>query len=265
MEWIAGLLPTGGTGYHRPEWDDHARRDLERRFFASPFAAALTHTDDRELFDSVLWFACDYGPGDPLRWSAVAVEIILVDWIPRKIVAEATFLSRAPEILRAFVRFADHERAIRAALTDETLAAINYWEPEYQAIIREPRPQGPEAVLAAVGAFDPDADLAAHDERIAAISAIMLDDLAAVVGGTEALANLTDSPLPDELFSWDGIADDSGAEVEEILGLCDHACEAMLDPEYRTACRRLLARSRAVSRRSSAARAGPRSTPRRCA
>ena len=36
-------------------------------------------------------------------------------------------------------------------MTDETLAAVDEWEPEYQRVIRSPRPQGPMALLAAMG------------------------------------------------------------------------------------------------------------------
>jgi hypothetical protein len=36
----------------------------------------------------------------------VAVEILLADWIPRKIVADVAYLSNAPELLRAFIRSA---------------------------------------------------------------------------------------------------------------------------------------------------------------
>ena len=81
----------------------------------------IDDADHRDLLDQFLWFGTDYGPGDPLRWSPVAVEILLADWIPRKIVASPEHLSKAPGLLRAFIRFCHAERGIRAALTDETL------------------------------------------------------------------------------------------------------------------------------------------------
>ena len=45
------------------------------------------------------------------------------------------------------------ERIVRAlhgadGAPDETVAAIDYWEPEYQRVIRAPRPQGADAILA---------------------------------------------------------------------------------------------------------------------
>ena len=152
VEWMTSLLPDGGTGYERPEWPDEAVDDLARRFRASPFAAGVDDPDD--LLSSLLWFGTDYGPGDPMRWSPAAVEILLLDWIPRKIVADVEHLTRAPELLRAFIRFCHHERGIRPGLTEETVAAVDEFEPEYQELIRSDRLQGPEALLAAMGVYD---------------------------------------------------------------------------------------------------------------
>ena len=156
VEWIARLLPEGGTGYVREEWSDSARRQLTKRFFSSPEGARLDDRDHRRLFESILWFGADYGPGDPMRWSPVAVEILLVNWIPRKIVADAEFLRKAPDLLRSFIRFCHAERGIRSELTVQTLEAVDLYEPEYQRVIRSPRPQGPAALLAEMGVFDTD-------------------------------------------------------------------------------------------------------------
>ena len=98
-----------------------------------PYGAGLDDPDHRGLLESLLWYGTDYGPGDPLRWSPVKVEILLDDWIPRKIVAPAEYLAKAPDLLRAFIRFAHEEVGLRSDLTDETLAAINAWEPRIPA------------------------------------------------------------------------------------------------------------------------------------
>ena len=80
-EWLLSLLPQGGTGYIRPEWSKAALRTLTNRFFVSPFGRGLDDQDHRELLGEFLRFGTDSGPGDPLRWSPVAVEILLEDWI----------------------------------------------------------------------------------------------------------------------------------------------------------------------------------------
>jgi hypothetical protein len=239
VEWAARLLPAGGREYERPEWSDDARRELVERFLASAHAAGLRGRDVPDMLDNLLWFGCDYGPGDPMRWSPTAVEILLADWIPRKIMADAAYLKQAPRVLRAFVRFCHTERGIRTGLTDETLKAIDRWEPEYQATIRSPRPQGPFALLAAMGALDPEwspALLGSED-----FAALTRESLERAVGGPKQLAALTDDPLADEPFDWTDVPQDIRPAVGEVLALCDTCCATLLDTEYRTAARRFLA------------------------
>ncbi len=231
VEWAVGLLPAGGRGYERPEWSDADRRAVAERFLASPFAAGLDDPDSRDLLDHLLWFGTDYGPGDPLRWSPVAVEMLLTDWIPRKIVADFAHLGKAPGVLRGLIRFSHAERGIRPGLTKETLAAVDEWEPEYRAAIRTPRLHGPEALLAAVGVLDPEEYL----------DSVVRDELRRAVGGARALEELDDAPLPDEPFAEESVPADVRERVTEIRELVDRCCEALLDVEHRTAARRLLA------------------------
>jgi hypothetical protein len=239
-EWLLRLLPEGGTGYVRPTWSEARKNKLANRFFGSGFGKPLDDGDHRDLLDQFLWFGTDYGPGDPLRWSPVAVEILLADWIPRKIVAGPGYLSKAPALLRAFVRFCHAERKIRPALTDETLAAVDEYEPEYQRVIRSPRPQGPMALLAAAGVFG---DQKPWEDEPWGAEQYLLDSLAEEVGGQDALDSLDDTPLPEEEFSWDGVPADVRERVGQVLAACDCCCDDLLGTEYRTASRRLLARA----------------------
>jgi energy-converting hydrogenase Eha subunit E len=242
VTWVVRQLPAGGQGYVRPEWSDADRADLVDRFLASPVGRVCCDDEGEHVVDTLLWFGCDYGPGDPLRWSPTAVEILLTDWLPRKVVADVGLLEQAPDVLRAFIRFCHAERGVRESLTVETLAAVDELEPEYQRAIRSPRPQGPAALLAAAAAADPDGPweldlgdvLPSHEERVR-------DALGRAVGGDGALQALDADPLPDEPFAWDVVADDIRDRVEEVLALTDGCCDELLDVEYRTACRRLLA------------------------
>jgi hypothetical protein len=242
VEWITRGLPEGGTGYQRPQWDSSELARLADRFFASPYGARLDDPDHRGLLESLLWYGTDYGPGDPLRWSPVKMEILLDDWIPRKIVAPAEYLAKAPDLLRAFIRFAHAEVELRSDLTDGTLATIDDWEPRYQQTIRSPRLQGPAALLAALGVDTEDTEDMADMPVPENFETSMLDWLAWDVGDRTQLDRLDDTPLPDEPFRWDDIPDDVTARVHEVLALTDRCCEEMLDVEYRTACRRVLAR-----------------------
>jgi Domain of unknown function (DUF6398) len=239
-EWLLRLLPEGGTGYVRPAWSEAAKDRLANRFFGSQFGKPLDDADHRSLLDQFLWFGTDYGPGDPLRWSPVAVEILLADWIPRKIVAGPGHLSRAPELLRAFIRFCHADRKVRSALTDQTLAAVDEYEPEYQRVIRSSRPQGPVALLAAMGMLG---DQESWEDEPFEIERYFLDALAEEVGGEELLGSLDATPLPDEEFGWEGIPADLHDRVAQVLAASDRCCDDLLGAEYRVACRRLLARA----------------------
>ena len=77
----------------------------------------------------------------------------------------------------------------------------------------------------------------------AELDSLKLCELAAEVGGDDVLEALDDSPLPDEPFDWTGIAEDIAPRVREVLAMVDRCCDDLLDVEYRTACRRLLARA----------------------
>jgi hypothetical protein len=239
-EWLLRLLPEGGTGYVRQTWSEAAKNRLANRFFGSQFGKPLDDADHRGLLDQFLWFGTDSGPGDPLRWSPVAVEILLADWIPRKIVAGPGYLGRAPELLRAFIRFCHADRKVRPALTDQTLAAVDEYEPEYQRVIRSPRPQGPVAVLAAMGMLG---DQESWEDEPFEIERYSLGALAEEVGGEEALGSLDDTPLPDEEFGWEGVPAHLHDRVVQVLAACDRCCHDLLGAESRVACRRLLARA----------------------
>jgi Domain of unknown function (DUF6398) len=242
IEWLTREFPTGGSGYQRPQWDSGDLARLTDRFFASEWGRRHDDADHRDLLESFLWYGTDYGPGDPLRWSPVKVEILFGDWLPRKVVAPADYLAKAPELLRAFVRFTHAEVGLRSELTDEALAAIDVSESEYLRVIRSPRPQGPAALFAALGVDDQDLVGMPGFAEPENLEELALDYLARDVGGCDQLDRLDATPLPDEPFEWSGIPDDVSARVAEVLALIDRCGTQLLDVEYRTASRRVLAR-----------------------
>jgi|SRR5215469_226468 len=239
-EWLLRLLPEGGTGYVRPAWRQAAKRKLATRFFRSDFGRPLDDADHRGLLDQFLWFGTDYGPGDPLRWSPVAVEILLAGWIPRKIVAEVSYLRKAPGLLRAFIGFCHAERNIGPALTRRTLAAVAVHEPRYQRVIRSPRPQGTMAPLAQLGVLGGDQP---GEDGPFDVHRHFLDQLAEEAGGQVELDSLGDTPLPEEGFAWDRVPAGVRSRVADVLAACDRCSDDLLGAAYKTACRRLLARA----------------------
>lgn len=238
IEWLIRDLPDGGSDWAQQRWDAEAVNELSDEFFRSRKGSALDDPDRRGLLESLLWFATDYSTGDPLRWSPVKVELLLLDWLPRKVLATAEYLDLAPELLRSFIAFAHGKSGIRASLTEEAVAAVDHWEPEFQRIIRSDRPQGVDAVFAALGLGGDDDD----DDLDLSLADIMLEYLERDVGSRAALDELDDRPLPDEPFDWNAVHPDIAERVREVVELIDRCCEELLDAEYRTACRRLLAR-----------------------
>ncbi|MGH3478214.1 MAG: hypothetical protein ACRDQD_15420 [Nocardioidaceae bacterium] len=237
VEWLVRRLPEGGSVPERPEWGDDELAALHEAFFASPYGKALDTADQRGLLEDFTWFNTDWGPGDPLRWSPVNVEMLLVDWIPRKIVAEVAYLAKAPALLRTFIEYCHDRQGIRRELTDEVLAAVDHWEPEYQRLIRSSRPQGAAALaatmLGASGEIDEDSTLAE----------IMLESLDRAVGSRVTLMKVDAGPLPDESFEWAGVPDDIHQRVKAVLDLCDRCATELFDVEHRTAFRRFLSRA----------------------
>jgi len=242
LEWIVRQLPEGGTGFLRPEWSEKDREALANRFLASPYGADLDLPEDKSIVGDLIWYRADYGYGDPLRWSPTAIEILMIDWYPRKIVADQRYLRRMPHVLRRFVPFVHAEIGLDQEVTTEALDAIASYENDYQEAISKPRRQGPGAILEALGALDPlEHDLSDGDFLDSGdLKIILLDYLAEQVGGHDLLNALSPEPLPDESFEWGDVPAELYDRVAEVLALCDDCCDQYLDIEHRTAVRRLL-------------------------
>ncbi|MET0726365.1 MAG: hypothetical protein ABWY36_08440 [Leifsonia sp.] len=135
LEWIVDMLPEGGTGYQWLDTGDDLLEGILSDFFESRYAEGLVRETDVLLATSIVEFAGRTGLGDPLRWSPAAVEVLLVDRLPRSTLIDPVALARAPEVLRAVIRFAHDERDIPADLTAETLAAVDEWEQPFRDAI----------------------------------------------------------------------------------------------------------------------------------
>ncbi|QYG92364.1 plasmid pRiA4b ORF-3 family protein [Iamia sp. SCSIO 61187] len=238
LRWAVGLLPAGGEVPERHEWSDEEEDALIERLFASDEGRPLDDEDHRDLMGMFLWLGTGYWSGDPLRWSPDRAAHLLLDLVPRKLMAPADQLAKVPDLLRALVTFGHRERGIPAELTAETLAVIDEVVPEFLDLIAdEDRPRGAEAIaartLGLAGATSP------------LLREVWEDGLARVearAGGPEALASLDTDPLPDEALDLSGVPDGALDRVHEVADLGDEACAALLGIEARTAFRRLLAR-----------------------
>ena len=66
--------------------------------------------------------------------------------------------------------------------------------------------------------------------------------LISFVGSADVLWRLDTEPLPDEPFDWSAVEDRDRDFVADVLAQSDQCCDLLLDVEYRTITRRILAR-----------------------
>ena len=96
-------------------------------------------------------FAIDYAAdyySDPLRWSPIAVELFLSDWLPRKVSLREGEVESLPTVLRAWLRFVGDQRGFEGRLVDELLAAVGMFEADYRVAMGDPARYGPAKSIA---------------------------------------------------------------------------------------------------------------------
>ncbi len=232
VEWVMRALPSGGTGNVRHAWTADERHELVEAFFASPWGRALRDRDRRRLLELVVELAAE--GDDPMRWSPVRVEVLMVDGLVDDANVPTDVLALAPDLLRAFIGYCHGERDVPDvpdALTDETMAAVDRWVPRLLQAIDER-----DNLYADSGLY------ADTDDPMWSWGAEMLAGLADATGSVAALRQLSVEPLPDEPFDWTSVAPDAVEATEPVVALVDDVCERLFDLELRTAARRTIAR-----------------------
>jgi len=250
VEWALRMMPAGGTSFDYPEFSDDDLDNIANDFFASEFGQKFEENDENwDVVDFLLEFGRASSPGDPLRWSGVAVEIVLMSWIPRTVVADEEMLRTVPDILRALIRFGHSVRGVPRELTPDTLTAVDTWEGPYLDSVAGLREHTTGDDFGDDGL--PTSGMTETEYRVVA-----LDMLGTSVGGHEVLKNLSVEPLPDEPFDWSVVPDDLAEKVADILRLVDDCADALFDQEFRTACRRFFSRVVAAEPKLFRGRAG---------
>jgi hypothetical protein len=69
---------------------------------------------------------------DPLRWSPIAVELCLLDWLPRKATLNDADIRAVPGALKRWVRFAGRKKGLAADAIEETLSTIDAFAAGYR-------------------------------------------------------------------------------------------------------------------------------------
>lgn len=125
--------------------DDESRDRLIDEFFAT----GDTPRDETSvgILDHCLMARCDYGDGDPLRWSPIAVELFMLDYVPRKASLSDVQIAELPDVLRAWVRFCLTKRGLEERFIVEAEEAVGEYAGEYQKSVRDPADFGPAKAI----------------------------------------------------------------------------------------------------------------------
>lgn len=118
------LLP---DGFDLPDGDvdlDAAEREaLADDFLASPEGERWRGDEDAAfVVRCAIDFGADDNHGGPLRWSPTVVEVFMLDWLPREVMAEPELFTRVPEVLPSWVRYAGRRRSVSSV--DDAVAAV---------------------------------------------------------------------------------------------------------------------------------------------
>lgn len=70
----------------------------------------------------------------------------------------------------------------------------------------------------------------------------LFSGLIALVGDAPALRALDADPIPDEPFDWSAVEPEDRSFVAAVVGATDRCCDGLLDVEFRTIVRRIVAR-----------------------
>lgn len=126
--------------------DDDARDGLIQEFLASPFSAGVPQAT--AIVDHCLVARCDFGDGDPLRWSPTVVELFMLDFLPRKVTLSDDEIAALPDVLTAWVRFALTRRGLEQQFIDEAAQAVHDCLEELDEVMADESNYGPAKSIA---------------------------------------------------------------------------------------------------------------------
>ncbi len=114
---LATLPPAAAIGVE--ELDADGRDWLVAEFLGSPEAAdLLSEPAAVTVCHSLIAYRCDFGDGDPLRWSPTLAGLCLLDHFPVRVSLDAPDVALVPDVLAAWVAFAAGRRHLpEVALT----------------------------------------------------------------------------------------------------------------------------------------------------
>jgi hypothetical protein len=230
LEWVLRHLPEGGTGYDRPPSSPVDRERFVDRFMRSHFGEipGLAPDHVRAVTAELVRFRCGFGAGQPLRWGPSAVATVLADWYPANAPPELHGVhDRVPDVLGALVLYSHARLRVDRSTTYHVLWALDQWRRSYGAFI-VPRTR-----------------VRTLDVGRRAVAALRLSeresDFIDLVGSEDAVAALTDEPLPDFPFDWSMVPEHRRPATAAVLARADGWAVELFDAEVRTIARAVLA------------------------
>lgn len=180
------LLPAVALPRPPEPLDERARAALIQEFLASPHAPEADEAP--AVVEHCLAARCDYGDGDPLRWSPTGVELFLLDYLPRKAILDDDEIAALPGVLSGWVRFALQKRGLAERFIAEAEEAVKEFVPEFRRAVSDPTSFGPaKTMMLAMRADGVDfLDQQAVDAWIADFNALPQDERDKLSGDSPA-------------------------------------------------------------------------------
>jgi hypothetical protein len=103
------MPPAAATGV--AELDSEGREWLVAEFLGAPEAAGLLAEPAAvAVCHSLIAYRCDFGDGDPLRWSPTLAGLCLLDHFPVRVSLDEPDLALVPDVLASWVAFSARRR-----------------------------------------------------------------------------------------------------------------------------------------------------------
>jgi len=139
------ILPQTEFGEPAEPLDDESRERLIDEFLAATRMQRRTAT--LHILDQCLIARCDFGDGDPLRWSPTVVELFMLDYLPRKANLGKSEITALPRVLTAWVRFCLAKRGLDERFIVETEKAVADFTQEFRKSMADPTTFGPAKAM----------------------------------------------------------------------------------------------------------------------
>jgi hypothetical protein len=128
------MPPAAATGVE--ELDAEGRDWLVAEFLGAPEAAGLLSEPAAvTVCHSLIAYRCDYGDGDPLRWSPTLAGLCLLDYFPVRVSLDEPDLGLVPDVLAAWVAFAARRRRLPEGALGRILDVVDSCREDFPVVM----------------------------------------------------------------------------------------------------------------------------------